>query len=78
MTSTPDSAATGTDDEVYNLIWFTEASLRNASQLAGHIIDAERNGDAELAEFFRKAQRVSAKGGELGKRLLASRLAARA
>jgi hypothetical protein len=65
---------TGTQDKVYNLIWFTEASLRNATQLGGYIADAERDGDKELAEFFRKAQRVSRKGGELGKRLLAPRL----
>jgi hypothetical protein len=65
---------TGTQDKVYNLIWFTEASLRNATQLGCYIADAERDGDKELAEFFRKAQRVSRKGGELGKRLLAPRL----
>jgi hypothetical protein len=64
----------GTKDEVYNLIWFTEASLSNALRLDGYISDAELNGDNELAEFFRKAQRVSQKGGELGKKLLASRL----
>lgn len=69
---------TGTKDKVYNLIWFTEASLRNATQLEGYIADAERDGDEELAEFFRKAQRVSRKGGELGKRLLASRLGSEA
>jgi hypothetical protein len=66
---------TGTKDKVYNLVWFTEASLRNALQLEAYIADAERDGDEELAEFFRKAQRVSRKGGELGKSLLASRLA---
>ncbi len=76
MTSSSEPGpSTGTEDPVYNLIWFTESSLRNASQLAGYIADAERDGDEELAEFFRKAQRVSRKGGELGKSLLASRLA---
>lgn len=65
---------TGTKDKTYNIIWFTEASLRNALQLETYIADAERDGDAELAEFFRKAQGVSRKGGELGKRLLAARL----
>jgi hypothetical protein len=66
---------TGTKDKLYNLIWFTEASLSNALRLETYIQDAERDGDTELAEFFRKAQGVSRKGGELGKELLASRLA---
>ena len=65
---------TGTKDKLYNLIWFTEASLNNALRLETYIQDAERDGDTELAEFFRKAQGVSRKGGELGKELLASRL----
>ena len=65
---------TGTKDKVYNLLWFTEASLSNALRLETYIQDAERDGDSELAEFFRKAQGVSRKGGELGKQLLTSRL----
>jgi hypothetical protein len=65
---------TGTRDKLYNLIWFTEASLSNALRLETYIQDAERDGDSELADFFRKAQRVSRKGGELGKQHLASRL----
>ena len=66
---------TGTKDKLYNLIWFTEASLDNALRLETYIQDAERDGDSELADFFRKAQEVSRKGGELGKQHLASRLA---
>jgi hypothetical protein len=77
MTSSPQTdERTDTNDDVYNLIWFTEASLSNAARLEGHIADALRDGDQELAEFFRKAQRVSRKGGDLGKRLLISRLRA--
>ena len=76
MTQSGESGqATGTKDALYNLIWFTEASLSNALRLESYIQDAERDGDSELAEFFRKAQRVSRKGGELGKQHLASRLA---
>jgi hypothetical protein len=65
---------TGTKDKLYNLIWFTQASLDNALRLETYIKDAERDGDSELAEFFRKAQDVSRRGGELGKQHLASRL----
>ncbi|MBF6302200.1 hypothetical protein IU459_32365 [Nocardia amamiensis] len=66
---------TGTRDKDYNLIWFVEASLENALRLDTFIQDAERDGDSELVEFFRKAQADSRKGGRLGKELLAARLA---
>ena len=36
--------------------------------------DAERAGDTELAEFFRRAQGESRKGAEQAKALLAQRL----
>jgi hypothetical protein len=65
---------TGTKDKEYNIIWFTEQSLANALRLETYIQDAERDGDNELAEFFRRAQEASRKGGEQGKALLKSRL----
>ena len=65
---------TGTQDKDYNIIWFTEQSLSNALRLEQYIQDAERDGDDELAEFFRRAQEASRKGGEQGKKLLASRI----
>lgn len=65
---------TGTRDRIYDIIWFTERSLSNALRLETYIHDAERDGDRELADFFRKAQAESKKGGEMGKQLLASRL----
>ena len=65
---------TGTKDPIYNIIWFTEQSLSNALRLEEYIQDAERDGDSDLAEFFRRAQEASRKGGEQGKELLKSRL----
>jgi hypothetical protein len=65
---------TGTKDKDYNLIWFTEASLSNVLRLETYIEDAEREGDSDLAEFFRRAQATSRKGGEQGKDLLRQRL----
>jgi hypothetical protein len=59
---------TGTKDKNYNLIWFTEACLSNALRLETYIQDAE------LAEFFRRAQGESRKGAEQGKDLLRARL----
>jgi hypothetical protein len=66
---------TGTKDKDYNLIWFTEACLNNALRLETYIQDAERDGDNELVEFFRRAQGESRKGAEQGKQMLVQRLA---
>ena len=65
---------TGTKDKNYNLLWFTEQSLSNALRLETYVQDAERDGDSEVADLFRRAQEHSRRGGEEGKRLLASRL----
>ena len=67
---------TGTKDKDYNVIWFTEKCLDNALRLEQYIQDAERDGDDELATFFRKAQADSRKGAEEGKRFLRDRLRA--
>ncbi|MEX2658970.1 MAG: hypothetical protein WD232_04685 [Acidimicrobiales bacterium] len=76
MSSTTDTGqVTGTKDKDYNIIWFTESCLSNALRMETYIQDAERDGDNELADFFRKAQHESRKGAEQGKQLLASRLA---
>jgi hypothetical protein len=74
-TTTPETGdITGTQDKDYNIIWFTEQCLSNALRLEVYIQDAERDGDSELVEFFRKAQHESQKGAEQGKELLKSRL----
>ena len=65
---------TGTKDKNYNLIWYTEQCLENALRMETYVQDAERDGDNELAELFRKAQADSKKGAEEGKRLLAGRI----
>jgi hypothetical protein len=65
---------TGTKDKDYNILWFTEQSLNNALRLETYIQDAERDGDQELADFFRRAQDASRRGGEQGKELLKKRL----
>jgi hypothetical protein len=65
---------TGTKDKDYNVIWFTEACLDNVLRLEQYIQDAERDGDNDLADFFRRAQETSRKGAEQGKELLKQRL----
>jgi hypothetical protein len=66
---------TGTKDKDYNIIWFTEQCLNNTLRLENYAQDAERDDDSELADFFRRAQETSRKGGERGKEILRKRLA---
>ena len=73
--STETGQVTGTLDKDYNLIWFTEKCMDNALRLETYTEDANRAGDSELAEFFRRAQNESRKGAEQGKRMLAQRIA---
>ena len=72
-TSSETGQVTGTKDKDYNLIWFTEQSLSNALRLEEYVQDAEREGDNDLVEFFKRAQNASRKGGEQGKDLLRKR-----
>jgi hypothetical protein len=74
VSTTETGQVTGTKDKDYNLIWFTEACLSNALRLETYIQDAERDGDNDLAEFFRRAQAESRKGGEQAKEMLTRRL----
>jgi hypothetical protein len=74
--ATETGTITGTKDKTYNVIWFVEQCLSNTLRLETYVEDAERDGDQELAEFFRRAQDTSRKGAEQGKSLLAKRLQA--
>jgi hypothetical protein len=65
---------TGTKDKDYDIIWFTEVCLSNVLRLEQYIQDAERAGDNELADFFRRAQAESRKGAERGKEMLKARI----
>jgi len=67
---------TGTPDKDYNVIWFVEQCLSNVLRLETYVKDAERAGDNDLADFFRRAQSASQKGAEQGKDLLRRRLSA--
>ena len=74
MTSSETGEVTGTKDKNYNLIWFTEQCLSNALRMETYITDAQRDGDDEVADLFRKAQADSKKGAELAQQLLTTRL----
>ncbi len=75
MASQETGQVTGTKDKDYNIIWFTEQCLSNVLRLEQYAQDADRDGDTELAEFFRRAQGESRKGGEQGKEMLRKRFA---
>ena len=74
MGSSETGQVTGTKDKDYNIIWFTEQCLSNVLRLETYAEDADREGDSELADFFRRAQETSRKGAEQGKQLLTKRL----
>ena len=71
MTAAPASAM---KDKNYNLVAVLESSLRNAWTMQTYAEDADRAGDTELAEWFRKIQHNSLKAGEQGKQMLLARL----
>jgi rubrerythrin len=68
MTQTP------VKDKNYNLITAVQASLHYVELMETYISDAEREGDAELAEWFRKIQHNNRKAAEQGKEMLLKRL----
>jgi hypothetical protein len=75
MATSEAGEVTGTKDKDYNIIWFTEQCLSNVLRLETYAQDAERDGDNDLADFFRRAQGASRKGAEEGKAMLRQRLA---
>jgi len=75
MSTQETGETTGTKDKDYNLIWFVEQCLSNTLRMEQYAQDAERDGDSDLADFFRRAQGESRKGAEQGKDLLRKRLA---
>ncbi|MER7080161.1 hypothetical protein SAMN02982929_02301 [Saccharopolyspora kobensis] len=71
MTDKPSSPV---KDKNYNLITVLQESLQHVWIMETYIADAEKQGDEELAEWFRKIQHNNHKAGEQGKELLQKRL----
>jgi hypothetical protein len=61
-------------DKNYNLVSVLHLSLENAWRMEEYIQDAEKEGDQELADWFRRIQQNSQQAGDQGKELLATRL----
>jgi len=70
-TTTPQS---GTKDKNYDLITVTHLCLEHVWRLDQYAQDAEREGDSELADLFRRMQTHSRNGAQECKRLLGERL----
>ena len=74
MATTETGHISGTKAKDHNIIWFVEQCLSNVLRLETYVEDARREGDQELADFFRRAQGESRKGAEQGKALLRQRI----
>ena len=74
MSTTETGQVTGTKDKNYDLITVTQFCLEHVWRLDLYAQDAEREGDTELAELFRRMQEHSRRGAEECKRLLSARL----
>ncbi len=70
-TTRPES---GTKDKNYNLVTVLQLCLEHVWRLDQYAGDAEREGDQELEQLFRRMQEHSRKGAEECKRLLHQRL----
>jgi len=64
----------GTKDKNYNLITVLQLCLEHVWRLDQYAEDAEREGDQELGQLFRRMQEHSRKGADECKRLLQQRL----
>ena len=71
---TKSMAHTGTPDPVYDLIRVAYHALQGAETYEQYAQDAQRQGDQELADYFRKTQQECRRSADEAQRLLASRL----
>jgi hypothetical protein len=74
--STTFTPKSGTKDKTYDLIAVTHLCLEHVWRLEQYAADAESDGDAELADLFRRMQEHSRRGAEECKALLTRRLTA--
>lgn len=74
MATTTKAPPSPVKDKDYDLVKVLEISLENAWRMETYAQDAEREGDKELANWFREIQKHSMKAGDQGKMMLAERL----
>jgi hypothetical protein len=68
--------STGTPNATYNLVSIMYHALQAAETGDRYIADAEAQGDADLAAFFREVQQEDRRRADRAKQLLSSRLQA--
>ena len=71
-----DAGPVSPTSNLQDLIWFIEQCRSNVQRLEAYIQNAERVGDAEVADCFRLAQGASRKGARQAEEKLRRRLAA--
>jgi hypothetical protein len=54
----PTGPNTCAEEKDSSIMWLAEECLNNGATLDTHLEHAERTGDTELAQFFRRAQRA--------------------
>ena len=64
---------TGTSNELYNLVSILYHALKGAQTYDLYILDADRIGDRDLAQFFREVQQEDKRRSERAKQLLVQR-----
>ena len=64
---------TGVSDPIYNLVSVLYHAAQGGTVYAKYIEDAEREGDQELADFFREVQHQDAQRAQRAKELLSKR-----
>ncbi|WP_013322453.1 hypothetical protein [Gloeothece verrucosa] len=72
--STSSQSNTGTQNPHYNLISVLYHLLQGAETYDQYIQDAEREGDQELADFFKNLKQASSSTADKAKDLLRQRL----
>lgn len=65
--------STGVSDRVYNLVSVLYDAAAGGQVYAEYIEDAEKEGDQELAAFFREVQQEDARRAQRAKSLLGQR-----
>jgi rubrerythrin len=65
---------TGTRNTIYDLVSILYHGLQGAETYEMYVADAEKSGDAELAQFFREVQKEEQKRSNRAKELLSNRL----
>jgi hypothetical protein len=74
--ASPDSAETGSSNDLYGVVSVLYHALQGAETYGKYVADARKSGDSELEDFFRECQSEERARADRAKSLLASRIEA--